>query len=333
MSSLYSRNGIYYYKGFGKRLSLKTHNKAIAQKLKREYDKRFMLEKAQGIDIVIPELNPSKALLFQDAINRYLKYKSQNFELKTVRTDTQRLRWIVKHVGNIKINDITVDTIIDYVEFRKKTVKSSTIRIDLIVWKAFLSYYQKRKLINDNPFNLYPIKGTGNKVNYLSLAEIKRLMVYENYNHPWLSGLIKMALLTGFRRGELINLKWEDIRRTSIQVKGKSGRRDFPINDKLQNFIEGLSQNGDYIFHPGKHVDKPLNEDYVSRQVRNVFNELGFQKEYTLHTLRHTFASHLALTGHSIQEISVLLGHTNIQVTMIYSHLQPKDSKFKLPYE
>ncbi|NIT60961.1 MAG: tyrosine-type recombinase/integrase, partial [Aliifodinibius sp.] len=63
-----------------------------------------------------------------------------------------------------------------------------------------------------------------------------------------------------------------------------------------------------------------------------VFRQLDFPEDYCLHTLRHTFASHLALKGVPIQQISLLLGHKDIQTTMIYAHLLPNDCRVDLPY-
>ena len=263
-----------------------------------------------------------------------MKYKKQNLAPRTYRTDEQRLRWVYRYIGNVPLNTLTVDHIVDYVNYRLENgVQRSTIRIDLIVWKAMINFYKKRGDVERNPFDLYPIKQQPGRMTYLSLEEIERLKAYEDPTKPWLNPFLNLALLTGFRRGELVNLKWRDIHPHYIQVNGKTGRRNFPMNDRIRKLLSSVDKISEYVFAHTPGADKPIDRDYATRCVRNAFRALGFPKHYTLHTLRHTFASWLALSGHSIQEISVLMGHSTIQMTMIYAHLRPEDcNDLKLPY-
>lgn len=310
-------------------MSLKTRSKSEALELKKELDRRFRYQEVIGEPI-----EPKEPIKMKEAIENYLKYKKQNFAHATYHNDKQRLRWIYNYIGNKPLKELTVDHIIDYVNYRlNKGVKRSTIRIDLIVWKAMLNFFKKRGDISRNPFELYPIKQQPGRMTYLSLEEIERLKAYENPNKPWLKPFLNLALLTGFRRGELVNLKWQDIHPHFIQVKGKTGRRNFPINNRIREVLDSIDRISEFVFAHTPGATKPIDRDYITRSVRNAFRELGFPNHYTLHTLRHTFASWLALSGHSIQEISVLMGHSTIQMTMVYAHLRPEDcNNLKLPY-
>jgi integrase len=87
-----------------------------------------------------------------------------------------------------------------------------------------------------------------------------------------------------------------------------------------------------WVFYVKKEPGIHLNEDTISKAVKHAFRKLKLPETYTLHTLRHTYASHLALQGVPIQQISLLLGHKNLQTTLIYAHLLPKDCKVDLPY-
>ena len=327
MSCIYNRAGFYYYRGFGQRFSLKTRDRKEAQKLKKEYDRRFSVEEARGDTIHKP-----KRVLFKDAMDEYLRYKKQNFAVRTYQTDKQRLGWILDYNGNIPLTRISTDSIIDYVEARQEVVKRSTVRIDLICWKAFLSYCVKRKYIRENPFVFYPIERGKARLVYLSLKEIKQLQAYEDPARPWLNKLINLALLTGFRRNELATLAWENISKNTIIVVGKTGKREFPNSLKIQEILDKIPRVSCWVFSVHRYPKKHLDPDTITLAVKGAFVNLKFSSNYSLHTLRHTFASHLALQGVPIQQIGLLLGHKDLQTTLIYAHLLPKDCTIKLPY-
>jgi site-specific recombinase XerD len=82
---------------------------------------------------------------------------------------------------------------------------------------------------------------------------------------------------------------------------------------------------------------RPLNVPYVSHKFTKYLRAAGFPEEYTFHTLRHTGASWLVQDGVSIYAVQRLLGHSNIQVTMIYSHLVTSEmhesvNRIQIPY-
>jgi integrase len=110
----------------------------------------------------------------------------------------------------------------------------------LICWKALMSYCVKHKYIRENPFIMYPIEKVKSRVSYLSLEEIKQLQEYKDPTRPWLPKLINLALLTGFRRGELASLEWENITKNSLRVIGKSGLRDFPNSSRIQSVLDSI---------------------------------------------------------------------------------------------
>jgi len=265
-------------------------------------------------------------------MDEYLRYKKQNFARRTYETDKQRLGWVYEFVGNVPITKISTDTIVDYVDYRLENVKRSTVRINLICWKAFMNYCLKRKYISENPFSLYPIERVTGRVVYLSLDEVRLLQEYEDPARPWLNKLINLALLTGFRRGELATLAWKNITPHTIIVMGKTGQREFPNNNRIQSLLDSIPRVSQWVFPVKRYPEKHLDPDTITLAVKDAFRKLGFPDEYSLHTLRHTFASHLALQGVPIQQISLLLGHKDLETTLIYFNLMTKNCKIDLPY-
>jgi integrase len=105
--------------------------------------------------------------------------------------------------------------------------------------------------------------------------------------------------------------------------------RAIPISDKLIEIlkVESAKTKSPYVCRPYQR------EATISEYFLNLLRKLGIEGK--LHDLRHTFASHLAMSGASIQAIKEFLGHSDITTTMIYSHLSPESLKeeiSKLPY-
>ncbi|NIS15703.1 MAG: tyrosine-type recombinase/integrase [Aliifodinibius sp.] len=134
------------------------------------------------------------------------------------------------------------------------------------------------------------------------------------------------------RKGELENLEWSDIdlkrRKISIRAKEfwhpKTGEREIPINDQLFELLSRLrkkkprSRETDFVFidRDGSQLKTKLREAMIK-----VAKKAGIENLTTLHALRHTFASHLIMNGVDLPTVQKLMGHTDIQVTMIYAHL------------
>ena len=172
----------------------------------------------------------------------------------------------------------------DYVDYRLRSVCEMTVKIELVVWKAFLNYCLKRKYIKDNPFSLYPIKKVQGRLVYLSLAEVEKLKTYQDASRPWLHDLLNIALLTGFRKGELQTLRWDNIYPHTIIAEGKVGSREFPNNSRLQAIFDSIDKKGPWVFYSNIRQKTMLNGDYISRSVKKAFRELGFCEKYSLHT-------------------------------------------------
>ncbi len=133
------------------------------------------------------------------------------------------------------------------------------------------------------------------------------------------------------RRSELFNLRWRDVDLKSKKLrvwpyegfipKGKKAR-GIPLNDEVWNVLRKLKkENGDseFVFRPFPNIQK-LGEKFT-----HLVKNLGM--EGTLHDLRHTFASHLSMSGVPIPVIKEFLGHSAIATTMIYAHLSPDQNR------
>ena len=159
----------------------------------------------------------------------------------------------------------------------------------------------------------------------LSKEEVKRILESNtNLKHRALLTTIYSA---GLRVSEAVNLKIADIDSDNMLIKvneGKGGKDRFTILsgvtlDILRDYFKYYKPN-EWLF-PGADKDKPITTRTVERVMENSVNKAKIKKRATVHTLRHSFATHLLENGTDIYYIQKLLGHTNISTTSIYLHV------------
>jgi integrase len=145
--------------------------------------------------------------------------------------------------------------------------------------------------------------------------------------------IVVFAALSGMRQGEILSLKWSQIDLTNRMVRiesrkdfrTKSGkRRTIPLGSGAVCLLRGLEQGGPdrFVFTLG---GSQLRGVWVGTKLRRYVRSLGINRKLNFHSLRHSFASWLAMDGVSIYQISKLLGHSDVSVTQeFYAHLQPE---------
>ncbi len=142
--------------------------------------------------------------------------------------------------------------------------------------------------------------------------------------NPNLYIVVVIALTTGARFSEIMNLKWDDVDFNRklfyfLETKNKE-RRSVPISqhayDLLQEHKKVRRINTKLVF-PGIQGNKPLE---LKRQWENAVEIAGLE-DFRFHDLRHTAASYLAMNGASLLEIAHILGHRTLEMTKRYSHL------------
>lgn len=144
-----------------------------------------------------------------------------------------------------------------------------------------------------------------------------------------LKPLVIVSLRTGMRQGEVFNLTWSDInfQNKVITVEGstsKSGQtRHVPMTDEVFDVLTKWKKQvtGDFVFpsKEGKRLDN------VKKSWAGLLKLAGVE-EFRWHDLRHTFASHLVMKGAHLNTVRVLLGHSDLKMTLRYAHLGSDDT-------
>jgi integrase len=160
------------------------------------------------------------------------------------------------------------------------------------------------------------------RLRYLSKGKCQELI---NNCESHLKPIVTTALNTGMRKGEILNLKWDnvDLKHGFILLDmTKNGeRREIPINDTLRSILQGITRRLDmpFVFFDSK-TSRPYHD--VKRSFNTACRRSKI-KDFRFHDLRHTFASHLVMAGVDITTVKELLGHKTLSMTLRYAHLAP----------
>ena len=136
--------------------------------------------------------------------------------------------------------------------------------------------------------------------------------------------IIRLLLLTGCRKGEIVGLRWSEVRADALELAdSKTGPRRVPLNSPARRILERQPRGqSPFVFPSPRDPSRPHSDDlglwYLVRR------EVGIE-DVRLHDLRHTHASHAVMNGVPVPVVSRLLGHSNVSMTLRYAHLGDRD--------
>ena len=161
---------------------------------------------------------------------------------------------------------------------------------------------------------------------FLSPEEIRRVVeVLNRYDEarPFQAAVIRLLLLTGCRKGELLTLKWRDYREGKLFLRdSKSGPRTVWLSSAAREVLDRLPRKSAWVF-----PSHWRNLDHLSGITdfwQDVRTEAGL-RDVRPHDLRHTFASQAAMQGIPLPVVARLLGHAHVQMTLRYAHVSDRD--------
>ena len=161
---------------------------------------------------------------------------------------------------------------------------------------------------------------------FLSAAEIRRLGGVLNRfgaSHPVAVAVIRLLLLTGCRKGEILTLKWRDFREGKLFLRdSKTGPRTVWLSSAARAILDGLPRKSAWVF-PSPRTAGCLTAEAVGVVWYRVRAEAGL-RDVRMHDLRHTYASMAMARGETVLTIGRLLGHRDPTTTLKYTH--PADS-------
>jgi site-specific recombinase XerD len=229
-----------------------------------------------------------------------------------------------------KLTQITPWLIEKYVGARSEKLKDSSVNYELGVIKNLLN-----KAVEWNCLTLNP----GSKVKFLKVRDQKppRYLSQDEINvllavcKGQLKIMVLIGLYAGLRSGEICQLEWQDIdlAKKLLRVANDETRttkskktRYIPMNDVLIQVLEAFKDSqqnpeGRLFIRKSK---QPMDVNAFWWSLHGAYKKASIQGAH-VHTLRHTFASHLVMNGVDLYTVSKLLGHSKVQTTQIYAHL------------
>ena len=232
----------------------------------------------------------------------------------------------INHFDTLEIDELTDEHIKQYMHFLIEK-KQGSASLQNIVINAIKFYYEKVLCQERTRYALERPMKESKLPTILSEAEVKAiLLACSNIKHK---ALLYLTYAAGLRRSEVINLKITDIDkdRNIINIRGGKGGKDriTLLSERLQTLLDEYSA----LYRPVKWLfEGQRGEQYSESSFQKVFQQAlrksGIKKPATLHTLRHSFATHLLENGTDIRYIQELLGHSSSKTTEIYTHVTTK---------
>ncbi|MCY4551994.1 MAG: tyrosine-type recombinase/integrase, partial [Defluviicoccus sp.] len=136
--------------------------------------------------------------------------------------------------------------------------------------------------------------------------------------------IIRLLLLTGCRKGEIVRLRWAEVRDHMLMLAdSKTGPRKVPLNSQARRILDRQPRGGsEFVFPSPLDPSRPRRDDL--RLWYRIRKEASIE-DVRLHDLRHTHASHAVMNGVPVPLVSRLLGHSNVRMTLRYAHLEDRD--------
>ena len=216
-----------------------------------------------------------------------------------------------------------------------QNLKSTSVNRKISSLKTFFNFLLKKKLINANPFadQIMPKKPISLPK---SISEDDVVKLLDAPKPDSLIGLRDKAMLellyaSGVRISELVSIKFSDLdlERNIIKVFGKGSKeRLVPFGEDaaqcISAYIDERKKNKDiasikYIFLNNR--GSKISRHAFWHRLKEYCLEIGLKRDISPHTLRHAFATHLLNRGADLRSVQVLLGHSDLSTTQIYTHI------------
>ena len=257
------------------------------------------------------------ASFFNDHQSRFSKETIRSYRLSL----KQFFSFSRKKYNEVKAADIRAWL----ASMEEKGLKKRTLHIKLSGLKSFYQYCMEESLLKKNPVATVKTPKKDDVLPYyLSRRQLAGLQELTRNDYQF-RPIIEALYSTGVRVSELLHIKLEDIKWDTRQIwirKGKGTKERFVLfsydcAERLKMYLEKRETNSLYLF--ANRRGGQLHREYIQKNFRNFSKSLGFK--VSPHTLRHTFAAHLAEKNMPQSYIQELLGHVDINSTRIYTRL------------
>ena len=273
----------------------------------------------------------------------YLRYSKETKSTHTFIRERGAINaWIVPILGRKLFHEISQ---LDVEKLKREMLQANreprTVQYTITILRNILKRADDLdyKVPEKDPTKKVKLPKVDNRrVRFLTYQEAKALLKEIKKHSQQVYEICFLALYTGMRFGEIASLTWQDIdfKNKLIHIKDTKNHEN-RVAYMTDELVELLQERKKRLGRKSTTKDKPIFFDEkgnkiarVSKTFERAVNTLGLndfitdrREKVVFHTLRHTFASWLAMSGVPIYTIKELMGHKNIEMTERYSHLAP----------
>ncbi len=318
------------YKRNGKSVEEKAGRSNQGWNAEKAYQLRT--ERMSGTSAAGNELQSNSDLLsqqdwtFSKIFSEYLRLRNK---LKGRANDIYRFKnYLEKEFANITPSCVTQDDIERFKHnLQNRELKPATIRHVLELLRRLANFAAKNNLCSGLSFKIQMPKVENYKTEELTNAQLQKLMqVLEEESDIQVSNLVRLALYTGMRRGELFNLNWGDIdfynKTITVKSDNKGDQPTIPLNEMAEKVLveHAHTENGSKFVFPGRGGKKRTE---CKRPLLRIREKAGLPDDFRiLQGLRHVYASMLVSSGKvDLETLQSLLTQKSPLMTQRYAHL------------
>ncbi len=262
----------------------------------------------------------------------WAEYKRQKPGLKGIGPDENRYKNYLKAPFGAKEPKELIPLDTDRLRLRMlKTKSPQTVKLTLALLRRIANFGVQKRLSKPLDYEIEIPTVHNEKTEDLTPTQLSKLLeAIEKDDHPQAGNLMKIALFTGMRRGEMFKLKWKDIDfdRGFISIRDPKGGPDqaIPLNDAARKLLKRHPRTGSPYVFPGRGGKQRTD---IHHQVNRIRDNAGLPKTFrALHGLRHVYASMLASSGKvDLYTLQKLLTHKSPVMTQRYAHLRDQALK------
>ena len=254
------------------------------------------------------------------------EYKAQKGNYPALLTDEGNYKHIKPKFGDKEPKNIILLDIDRLKIGLLKKLQPQTVKHVLQLLKRIINFGVNKGLCKGIDFKIEMPKVHNLKTEGLTREQLKRLLkAIDKDEDTQVANLMRMALFTGMRRGELFKLKWDEIdfERGFIHIRDPKGGPDqkIPLNDAAREVLQSHPKGKSFFVFPGKWGGQRTE---VRTSVNRIRNRAGLPEDFRpLYGLRHVYASMLASSGKvDLYTLQKLLTHKSPQMTQRYAHLR-----------
>lgn len=264
----------------------------------------------------------------------------ENKSKKTIEAYMSDLTHYINYLNQKNINnveEITILTVDNYLNSLTKEYSSNSINRVLASVRSFHKFISlNHESIKDPTLYIHTHKHNEHLPIYASVQDLK--VLFDSFSNSDIDIYHKTILLTlyscGLRVSELCSLKRNDVHLSEkiLKVTGKGDKeRIIPIVDacvqQMELYLNLVRKNWQKKTLPNFFINqygRVLTRQYVHNLIKKKCEECNLNPDLSAHSFRHSFASHLLDGNADLRIVQELLGHSDIQTTQIYTHIQNK---------